>query len=133
MNVDNVIYVFDMDPPRRFGFSRGPDTDPVTGENSADRRDWPPVGQQGHTFHWFDQGAQPLADTVENLATNGWQHFKVYDGSFSGTWRITDLLGLTDAIRVGAQTLPQGQRNQMLNWANFLETDPTVPRVGDPV
>lgn len=129
--VDNVWYILDLDPPRQFGYSRGPDSPDVGG-----RHDWPPVGEDGYTVHWFDQSTSPLADTVEQIAANmqagTWKHFKLYAAERSGTWIITDLFGLTTEIRSTAATLPQGQRNQMLAWATFLETDSSVPRVGDP-
>lgn len=131
MAISNVIYVFDMDPPRRFGWSRGPD-DPDTGE----RYDYPPLNQDGYTFHWRDQGTSPLADTVEtmnqNVQSGLWRHFKVYSNQRAGTWFITDLARLTADIRTQAADLPAGQRNQMLNWANYLETDASVPRNGEP-
>jgi hypothetical protein len=137
LQVDNVWYVLDLDAPPRFGFSRGPDTDPTTGEQGESRRDWPPVGQDGFTVHWFDQGTAALPDTVEQIATNmangTWRHFKNYASQRSGTWLITDMSRLMAEIRSLAATLPQGQRNQLLAWATFLETSPAVPRVGDPV
>lgn len=118
MAVDNVIYVTWLSPtPRRFGWSRGPNT-PDTGT----RNDWPAVGAQGHTFHWIHSNFSDMSDTVVNLSTAGWSHQKNYVSQTTGVWLITDMSRLMATLRTrGFGT-----------FADFLEQSARIPRVGDP-
>lgn len=132
--IDNVWYILDLDSPRRLGYSRGPDT-PDTG----DRHDWPAVGEDGFTVHWFRQNTSQAPDTTEQIAANmqsgAWRHFKNYTAlgqPRSGVWLITDLPGFITEIREIADETSGAARTALLNWATFLETSEDIPRVGDP-
>jgi hypothetical protein len=120
--IDNVWYVLWLSPtPRRFGWSRGPDTPPTGTAN-----DWPTTPTGDHTVHWIRQTGVDMADTTHNLQTEMGdgtiRHFKFYAGETTGKWLITDLSRLIQAMR----------DRGLDAMADFMETSPRIPRVGDP-
>jgi hypothetical protein len=127
--VDNVDYVLVLNTGglgRRFGWSRGPDTDAENGmAMSADQHDWPVPGRDTWTFHWIAANGTVLADTQVNVLqvrqNQNVRHLKNYTNETTGIWEITDLARLVTVLRA------RGLNAQ----ADIVEASPLIPRVGD--